>query len=357
MLWILVAALVIWNGLLTYNYKQLEQQSQHSSITQTESGTTIVHNTLNGYTTDITDVAAKDQSCVVCVSKESDETNSKATGIIYAVKEDETYIVTSAAFVENVNYVNVTFANGVMVKAGVVGKDDLTDICLLKASPGFTCTPLKMVDTRLVKQGEYIVAIGAKQKITQSGSVCFGVVSKPSQLLTKNEEESWIVSAFTGDVCLCKDAIGGPIVNLSGQCIGMLSGSLTSLNATQGITSAISANEISLVVKQLAENKEVTRGYLGVTVSEVKELAVYEKSALDLDLTTNTGLLVSHVYEDSPAYSAGFVDGDVLSEFEGKTLRNICELNELLYAKAPGDEVVIKVLRDGRVVPVTVVLA
>ncbi len=334
--------LLCWNLYLTYNVMHTPSNENESHVQKTDEGITIVQNTLNGYTTDLTKTVSNVSSSLVTIQGEE----LYQTGMIYAVDQEGVYVVSAYANVKDKDGLLVRFDNGMEYVASLVGFDEMSDICVLHVVPDFSCTKMSIGDSDLVKHGEYTIALGSKYKNTEAGFVSFGVVSKTAQVEVQKEDASWILSTLRSDVKGHDCFIGGPLVNLSGQMIGMV----TSFEE-DGFVSAVVSDEFVLIVDQLIETGSVHRGYLGAIVGDMQEVAVYQKSAMNIPLDQTSGLLVYDVlHGDVLKY------GDVILKVDNKDMLAVDDLREILYEYKSEDELEFVVLREGSEVRLTVVL-
>jgi serine protease Do len=354
-IWAAAAALLAWDVVLSLQISNLKneeasQAAEPSAAASSESGAEIVTNTLNGYVTDITQAAEQVQSRMVTIEADGEDVGS---GLIYESQEDKTWILTSASFCSDEEALAVVFDNGVSVEAELVGSDEATDLALLSCTPGFNCEAVSRGDAGLVKEGEYVIALGARDFVTQSAAISFGVVSLPAQVPVENSGSSpWITEYFPTDMRLQEGLAGGGLFNLSGQLIGMISPA-----ADSSYCRAVTLHEIENVVPQLMENGTVSRGYLGVTGRDVSELENYEKSSLNISLDILSGVVVMGVEENSPAAFAGISQGDVILMVDDTAVDSMTDLRAYLYRCTPGQVVTLEVQRDTAQMSVTVTLA
>jgi serine protease Do len=118
-----------------------------------------------------------------------------------------------------------------------------------------------------------------------------------------------------------------------------------------GIGFAIPINMVKKIEQQLLKSGKVTRGWLGVVIQDLNE-----DLAKSFDLKTKKGVLISQVSQDSPAGKAGLKDGDVVVAIDGKPVENVAGLRNTIAMTAPGTELVLKVIRNGKTysIPVTI---
>ncbi len=308
----------------------------------------MVNNTVNGYTTDITKIAASTQAKIVTVTAYMEDTAAHtASGIIYSSNEDETDILTTARILNDADRVTVTFDNGIELTAEIIGSDAQTDLSLLKTTPEFEADPIVFTDSDSVQSGEYVIAIGGRRIDSGIGTVSFGVVSASGNMLRTADETSpaWIVNIMECDVSGNQSNSGAPIVNLSGEVTGILSTNLTTVAASSGMVYAVSSNEAVIVAEQLKANGTVQRGYLGVYGKNVSEMENYQKSALNIMLDQADGVYVQSIAVGSPA-DGQLVEGDIIVDIDGQPIADTASLLKHLYTHVSGDLETVTIVRD-----------
>jgi len=318
-----------------------------------------MNNTINGYTTDVTKVAAAAKSRIVTVTawKENEQLRI-ASGIIYYSDSGETDILTNARVLLDADRVMVRFDSSVELQAVIAGSDSQTDLALLKTQPSFEATPLTLTDSDVLHQGEYVIAMGGRRSDSGAGTVSFGVASSASTLERPGDAgaAAWIDSVLESDISLNPSNSGGPLLNLSGEAVGILSSNLSSAAGNSGMAYAITSNEARLVAEQLRTAGAVTRGYLGVTGRNVSGMENYEKNALSVMLDQTTGVYVMSVAADSPAMTAEIIPGDIILAVDDAAVASTADLLNALYKHKPEDEVSLTVLRGQEVQAISAVL-
>ena len=336
-----------WNSWLTYRLVNNPSDENNESVSNPD--TMIVNHTINGYTTDITETVKKVQSRVVSVLATVDERTVTGSGVVYHSSENDCYILASYTTVQNSSEIEVRLDSGVKLPAELVGGDEKTDIALLLIHPEFMVEPIDFGDSDIVKQGEYVISLSGRTPSTGNGSVGFGVVSFLAQIYREftDEEVGWIASTLFTDIYAVDNNVGGALVNLNGDLIGLMTRRATTVDSNSRLVSAIASNEVQIVVDQLLSEKSVTRGFLGMIGRNVSDLELYEKSAYNLTLDNYDGVLVTEVIADSPAFQAGIQEGDILLLVNDIEIKTVADLRALTYQIHPEDVVTVIVNRRG----------
>jgi serine protease Do len=247
------------------------------------------------------------------------------------------FILTNAHVVADFDEVSVRLADVKReFKAKVVGVDKRTDVALLKVEARDLPT-VTLGDSSKVEAGQWVAAIGSPFGFTNT--ITAGIVSATRRALP---DESFVPFIQT-DVAVNPGNSGGPLINLSGEVVGINSQIYSRTGGYMGVSFAIPIEVALDVARQLQASGKVTRGRLGIGVQPVtKELA----KSFRLDATT--GAVVVSVEPGSPAERAGLKNGDVILAFGGKPIEDPNELPRLVAATKPGEKAPIEVWRNGK---------
>lgn len=347
--------LLIWNLWLTVELDHLHRDTPEYLINDPDE-ITVVNNTIEGYTTDVTETAEDVMGRLVSLSLVTEQGEQTYSGVIYAVMGTDTWILTSSRAAEADASVYIRFDNGLSYEGELHGADELTGIALFVCHPDFAAEPIAMGSSAGLKQGEYVLAMGGRNLHTQSGDVSFGVVSKAAQRYRSDSSEGkeWINEAVYADTAITSQMEGGALVNLSGQLVGML----TSMYGTErnGLAGAAGTGDIVQAADELRRTGEVNRGYLGIITKDIRELELYQKSAMNIPLDVNTGLVVVEVLDGSPAQEAGLQANDIVQSADDVLLSAPDSLRKVLYSHQAGDSISLNVIRGESSNAVQVVL-
>ncbi len=288
--------------------------------------TTVEQRIVHSYTSEITDVVKEVEPETVIVRS----SERQGTGFIYGSAEDTVYVVGQLSVAEN--SAQVVFRNGVQSEAEVIGTDNLLGIAVFAVHPGFRADAVKFGDSDLVKAGEYVVALSARNPLTGRGGVSFGVVSNAGY----EYSASGIYETLDTDVRL-RSPDGAVLLNLDGELIGMIS-------MMEG--RALAVNDLKASVDEIIGEGTVTRQYLGISGQNIADMTLYERSAWDLPLDLTEGVHILRIANDSPA--AGILEtGDVIISADDTEIRDRGDLRDFLYACDNEEPVQITCIRDG----------
>jgi serine protease Do len=244
------------------------------------------------------------------------------------------YILTNNHVVDNSNGIFVTMTNGKEYKAKVIGTDARTDIALIKIDAS-GLKPIPIGDSNKLRKGQWVLAIGSPFGL--DSTVTAGIVS------AINRDTGDYLPFIQTDVAVNPGNSGGPLINLQGQVVGINSQIISRSGGFMGISLAIPIDEVMRVVEQLKAHGKVTRGRIGVQITEVQD-----DVAKALGLGTAHGALVSSVDPDGPAAKAGVHAGDVITSFNGHEIKHMTDLPRLVGATKPDTDATIQVWRKGK---------
>jgi serine protease Do len=244
-------------------------------------------------------------------------------------------ILTNAHVVADADEVIVKLTDKREFKAKVVGLDKQTDVAVLRIDAKNLPT-VRIGDSAKSRVGEWVVAIGSPFGF--ENSVTAGIISAKSRTLP---DEGYVPFMQT-DVAVNPGNSGGPLINASGEVIGINSQIYSQSGGYQGLSFAIPIDVAMNVEAQLLSKGKVTRGRLGVAVQEIDQ-GLADSFGLDKP----RGALVNSVDAGSPAAKAGIEAGDIILKFNGKEISRSAELPGLVGGTAPGSKASVEILRKG----------
>ncbi|MCL4727171.1 MAG: PDZ domain-containing protein, partial [Candidatus Kuenenia stuttgartiensis] len=195
-----------------------------------------------------------------------------------------------------------------------------------------------------IKVGQWAIAIGNPFGLSQTVSV--GVISAMGRA---NVGVAQYEDMIQTDAAINPGNSGGPLVNLSGEVIGINTAIFTRSGGYQGIGFAIPVNMVKIVMKDLIEKGKVTRGWLGVAIQDISP-----DLAKSFEVAIAEGVIISDVQENSPAKEAGLERGDIIIKFNDKPIRDVNHLRNTVAQTEAGKKVKITVLREGNEKTLTV---
>ena len=307
---------------------------------------------------DIASYERAKESTVQIISSANFSDESQASGIIIS---RDGYIVTNKHVLGDDEKIMVNFYDGLSMEAVLIGSDSLTDIAVIKTERD-DLVPISFSEHEAVI-GSRAIAIGHPYGYTWSMSA--GVVSGLGR------------SVFTPDGMIIPNLIqtdnfinpgnsGGPLLDSSGNMIGLISSIYSTTGSAQGISFAIPAETVKRVSSQIIENGSIRRGVIDAVLMELNPQIVSY-----LNLPIHSGLMVSQVIAGGNAEKAGlkggtekalygdstiYLSGDVIVEINGKQINGYADYFLSLFGSESGETVEITVYRNGRYVVLDTVL-
>jgi len=252
------------------------------------------------------------------------------------------YIVTNAHVVDGASEVTVKLNDRREFTAKVVGADKRTDIALIKVDAK-NLPALDLASTPpQPRQGEWVIAIGSPFGF--ENSVTAGVVSGVHRALPGGQMTPFIQT----DVAVNPGNSGGPLLNASGQVIGVNSQIYSRSGGYMGLSFAIPADVAYKVADQLRTSGKVSHGRLGIGIQGLDQ-----SLAQSFGLPDSSGALVGTVEKDSPADKAGLKSGDVIRKIDGVAMVDTTDVTSRIGNMAPGTKTEVEVWREGKPLTLT----
>ena len=254
-------------------------------------------------------------------------------------------VVTNNHVVEGAEAIQVHMQDGTIMKAELVGRDPKTDLAVIRVKPKSPLPTVAFGDSDKLRIGEWVMAIG--NPFGLGGSVSLGIVSARNRDINAGPYDDFIQT----DAAINKGNSGGPLFNLDGQVMGINTAIFSPSGGSVGIGFSVPANTAKNVVDQLVKYGETRRGWLGVRVQSMTDEIVES-----MGLPKNSGALVADVTEGSPGKAAGIEPGDVITEFNGRVIKDMKELPKAVASTDIGASVVVKIIRKGQPMTLNVVI-
>jgi Do/DeqQ family serine protease len=278
-------------------------------------------------------------------SQKPREISGYGSGVIIS---PDGYIITNNHVVENAESVDVVLNDKRTYTAKVIGRDEGTDIALLKIKAD-NLPFVKYGDSDQLKLGEWVLAVGNPFNLTST--VTAGIVSAKGRSLNLNEGAYRIESFIQTDAALNMGNSGGALVNTKGLLVGITSAILSPNGAYAGNSFAIPVTIVKKVVNDLKEFGQVQRALIGVNIQDVES-----DDADKLKLNAVKGVMVTRVLDGGSAKEAGLRENDVILKFDGNEVNTVAELQEEVSTHRPGDKGSVTFFRNGKETTVPIVL-
>jgi len=304
--------------------------------------------------TPIADVAsayAQISPAVVMISNPAQrQPQSHAAGIASGTIYDaQGYIVTVADIVrgasdgKNVAQVDVQLTGGKLVTGKVIGRDDATNLAVVKIDASAVPAAITLMDTATVTIGTPVIAIGAPLQF--AASVTRGIVSGTNRAVGG---QSGLIQS---SVSASSGMHGGPLADASGNIIGINTANLHDDDATYRVSLAVPSGTVKSVIAALAQSGSVSRASIGATIETLNPAR-----AVALGLNVTAGAYISAVVKGGPADTAGLAPGDVITAVNNAALTLTAPLNTAMSTLMPKQSVTLTVNRAGATKQLSVTL-
>lgn len=305
---------------------------------------------------------------------EADIIDSSGSGFVV---DAEGHIITNAHVVRDAEDIMVTFSDGVVSNAELIGYDDYSDLAVIKVDPASAyLLPVELGDSNTLKVGQRVVAIG--NPFGLENSMTIGIVSAlgrslPSaELLDPRYEPYSNPSIIQVDAAVNPGNSGGPLLDSYGRVIGINTAIRTDSGIFQGIAFAVPVNTVKRVIPQLIDKGYAEYSWLGI--SSMKTEGGYSVAALadEVGFPVRQGILITGVANESPAAVAGLrsgtettevrgieipTDSDIIVAINDQSIYDIDDLVAYLVENtSPGDTVVLTIVREGDTLDLDVTL-
>jgi serine protease Do len=249
--------------------------------------------------------------------------------------DDEGYIATNNHVVEDAQSIYVELVDGRTFSANTVGTDTLSDLAVVKIDA--TALPYAYWGaSSSLSLGEWVLAIG--NALGEGIIVTQGIVSRLNASVNV-DEGNILYGLIQTTAAINPGNSGGPLVNMSGEVIGITSVKIVASDV-EGMGFAISSDEAKPIIQNLIHHGRVTYPWLGVALSSVDPLLAAAEN-----LSVDEGALIVELVADSPAEAAGLRVNDIIIRFGGKEISNVADLIQAIRNRQIGEDVEIVFVR------------
>ena len=262
-------------------------------------------------------------------------TQGQGSGVIVS---KEGHVITNHHVIAGQDKIRITLHDGKTYGATMIGEDDLLDIAVIKINSNETFIPLKLGDSSKVEVGQLVFAVGNPFGLGET--VTQGIISAKERSLSDNQRD-----LFQTDAAINPGNSGGPLVNITGEIIGINVSIISSDRSNpgfQGVGFSIPSNEVREALEQIIRRGRPIRGYLGVQMRDLDPAV-----RLELGYVEGTGSAVLGTTPGAPAAEAGLMTGDVVVSYNGETIKDTAHLISLVQRSGIGKKVKMGVWRKG----------
>jgi serine protease Do len=277
------------------------------------------------------------------------EPQGTGSGIVISL---DGYVVTNNHVVEGANRFEVILVDGRVLPAALIGTEPYADLAVMRVE-GELPAAAEWGNSDLLRPGESVIAIGSPLG-DFTNTVTAGVVSALERTI-ELQEDFFMEGLIQTDAAINQGNSGGPLINLSGQVIGIntliVRGNSNTSAVAEGLGFAIPSNVASAISHQIIEQGFFSRPYLGI-----RWVWITPEISLRFDLPAKSGIFISEIIPGSPAEIAGLQRGDILTSIMDQPIDEDHPFRNVLFDFKPGDLVTFDVVRDGALIKQDVVL-
>jgi S1-C subfamily serine protease len=292
---------------------------------------------LDAYSSAVTGVADAVGPAVVRVETRAANGRPGGVGSGVVIAPDG-LVLTNSHVVQGVKDVRLADAEGRMMEARALGEDPDTDLALLRAGSARDLAHAKLGDSKKLKRGQLVVAIG--NPLGFESTVTAGVISALGRSL-RSRNGRLIEDVIQTDAALNPGNSGGPLVSSRGEVIGI---NTAVIMGAQGICFAVASNTAQFVLSELIKHGRVRRGFIGVSGQTA---AVPRRHARNAGIDNASGAMIAALEPNGPAALAGLMSLDTVVRADGEAVTGVDDLIRLLNVERIGKRVAIDVLRRG----------
>ena len=255
------------------------------------------------------------------------------------------YVVTNNHVIEGADEIEVNFANGRVLDAELIGRDQDTDLAVLKVKSDTPLPFVSFADSDAAEVGDWVIAIG--NPFGFGGSVSAGIISARNRDLNSGRSDDFIQT----DAAINRGNSGGPLFNLGGEVVGVNTAIISPTGGSVGIGFSVPSNLVDRITGELIKSGRIRRSWLGVNVQDADESLVRAYKA-----SGKGGVIITRITDDGPADKALLEVGDLVLTFDGQPVSSVRELTRIIADTPIGKEVPVRLVRDGRARTITVTM-
>jgi len=247
------------------------------------------------------------------------------------------YVITNNHVIADADQITVTLNDGTSLPAKLVGRDEKTDLALLKVKPSKPLPATRLGDSDHARVGDWVIAIG--NPFGLGSTVTAGIVSARNRDINAGPYDDFIQT----DAPINRGNSGGPLFDMDGTVVGVNSAIFSPTGGSVGIGFSIPSNLVKDIIGQLKKYGATRRGWVGVSIQQITP-----EIAQGMGLPSSAGALISSVDAGGPAAKAGLKNGDVVVAFDNKPIADNRALPRIVADTPAGKTVNVDVLRGGK---------
>lgn len=284
---------------------------------------------------------------------------STGTGFVYKTDDQYGYIMTNHHVIDGGSKITAIFTNDEEVEATVLGSDQYLDLAVIRVPKDKVIKVAEIGNSENAKIGDTVFTVGSPLGYEYRGTVTDGILSGKDRMVTvsvsNTASSDWVMKVLQTNAAVNPGNSGGPLVNVGGQVIGIISLKLVQTEV-EGMGFAIPIEYAMTHITDLEQGKAIERPMLGTSMLNSSQTSALMQNGIILNENSATGVVVVAVVTGSPAANAGLTKGDIITKIGDVSVTNMAYLKYELYKYSPGDTVNLTYQRSGKEITTKVTL-
>lgn len=288
---------------------------------------------------------------VVVVSYKNGTKIATGTGFVYKKENNTSFIMTNNHVISGADGVKLILESGSTIDATIVAGETYSDIAVIKTDSEELKTVLPLGDSSKSRVGDTIYTVGSPMGETYRGTVTKGILSGKDRLVEvsfSGNISDYYMKVLQIDAAINPGNSGGPLLNLSGEVIGVNSLKLVE-DQIEGMGFAIPIEDAVNYAQTLESGNTVERPFVGISMLDITDQYYLWQNGITVPDNVEAGVAILEVVEGSGASAAGLKKGDVIISLNNVKITSLANFRYELYKNKIGDKIQIEYLRDGKV--------
>lgn len=273
---------------------------------------------------------------------------SNGSGFIYK-KSDKAYIITNNHVIEKSDSIKIINSAGIEIEGEVINSDIYKDIAIITMDKKYATTIASFGDSDKLELGDRVFTIGTPVNEKYLNTITTGIVSGLNRKVRVTlSNGNFLINAIQTDAPINPGNSGGPLVNIEGKVVGINTMKVSEENV-EGIGFSIPINDVKEIISELEKGKKIERPTIGLELINIDNTSKLNENYIALDKSITYGVVVTDVYDNTPAYNGGLKLGDVIIKLDDNKINNMSEFKYYFYKYSIGDKVKVQYIREGKI--------
>ena len=289
---------------------------------------------------------------VVYIERKSNAVgNNNGSGFIYKVDDKYAYIITNEHVITGGSNILITLSTDEVIEAEVLGKDAYLDLAILKIEKKGLKQVANIGSSEKAHLGDTIFTVGTPLNSAYRGSVTAGILSGKDRMVqvsvSDSDNNDWVLRVLQIDASINPGNSGGPLLNASGEVIGICSMKLVNDNV-EGMAFAIPIEYAMAHIDTLEKGKEIKWPSIGIDVVNVTDSTSLLNNDIPIPNNIEDGVVITNVNKKTAASKAKLKKGDIITKLDNKNIKDTSYLRYELYQHKAGDIVKLTIKRNSK---------